>query len=110
MALTLEQQDAVGERWRNGEPVRVIARAVCCNREAVRRLLAVTGWIRPAARSRAPLRLALTEREEISRGLAPGAPLDAEDASTVGARHASLEESASYRSRAGPAAEHGLYP
>ena len=72
MALTLEQQDAVWERWGNGEPVRVIARAVCCNREAVRRLLAVAGGIRPAARSRAPLRLSLTEREEISRGLAAG--------------------------------------
>ncbi|MGP5253882.1 IS30 family transposase [Brachybacterium alimentarium] len=72
MVLSLEQQDAVWERWRAGEPVRVIARAVCCNREAVRRLLAVTGGIRPAARSRAPLRLSLTEREEISRGLAAG--------------------------------------
>lgn len=32
----------------------------------------MTGGIRPAARSRAPLRLSLTEREEISRGLAAG--------------------------------------
>ncbi|MCY1684030.1 IS30 family transposase [Kocuria sp. SL71] len=72
MVLTLEQQDAVWERWRAGEPVRVIARTVRCTREAVRRLLAVTGGIRPAARSRAPLRLSLAEREEISRGLAAG--------------------------------------
>nr|WP_311199894.1 IS30 family transposase [Brachybacterium paraconglomeratum] len=60
------------ERWRAGEPVRVIARAECCSREAVRRLLATTGGIRPAARSRASLRLSLAEREEISRGLAAG--------------------------------------
>ncbi|WP_446013692.1 IS30 family transposase [Brachybacterium paraconglomeratum] len=70
--LSLEQQDAVWERWRAGEPVRVIARAECCSREAVRRLLATTGGIRPAARSRASLRLSLAEREEISRGLAAG--------------------------------------
>ncbi|WAL39508.1 IS30 family transposase [Brevibacterium sp. BRM-1] len=72
MVLGLEQQDAVWERWRAGEPVRVIARAECCSREAVRRLLATTGGIRPAARSRASLRLSLAEREEISRGLAAG--------------------------------------
>lgn len=70
MALSLEQQDAVWERWRAGEPVRVIARAVCCSREAVRRLLAATGGIRPAVRTRASLRFSLAEREEISRGLA----------------------------------------
>lgn len=72
MALSFDQQDAVWERWRAGEPVRVIARAVRCSREAVRRLLATTGGIRPAIRSRAPLRLSLSEREEISRGLAAG--------------------------------------
>lgn len=89
--LSLEQQDAVWERWRAGEPVRVIARAECCSREAVRRLLATTGGIRPAARSRASLRLSLAEREEISRGLAAG-----DSARTVATR---LRRSASSVSR-----------
>lgn len=56
MALSIEQQDAVWDRWRAGEPIRVIARAVCC-RDAVRRFLAVSGGIRPAHRCRAALRL-----------------------------------------------------
>lgn len=70
MALDIEVQDAVWERWRAGEPMRVIARSVHCSREAVRRHLAKSGGIRPAPRRRAALRLSLAEREEISRGIA----------------------------------------
>ncbi len=71
-ALTLEQQDAIWDRWRAGEPARMIARAVRCGPAAVRRHLALTGGIRPLPRSRAALRLSLVEREEISRGIAAG--------------------------------------
>ncbi len=70
--LTLEQQEAIWDRWRAGEPARVIARMVRYGPAAVRRHLAVTGGIRPAPRRRALLRLSLTEREEISRGIAAG--------------------------------------
>jgi IS30 family transposase len=69
-ALTLEQQDAIWDRWRAGDPARMIARAVRCGPAAVRRHLALTGGIRPVPRRRANLRLSLAEREEISRGIA----------------------------------------
>lgn len=81
MALDIEVQDAVWERWRAGEPMRVIARSVHCSREAVHRHLAKSGGIRPAPRRRAALRLSLAEREEISRGLAAG-----DSARTIAAR------------------------
>lgn len=71
-ALTLEQQDAIWDRWGAGEPARMIARAVRCGPAVVRRHLALTGGIRPTPRHRAALRLSLTEREEISRGIAAG--------------------------------------
>ena len=71
-ALTLEQQDAIWDRWRAGDPARVIARAVHCGPAAVRRHLALTGGIRPVPRRRAALRLSLAEREEVSRGMAAG--------------------------------------
>lgn len=70
MVLSLELQDAVWERWRAGESARVIARALRCSREAVRRLLTASGGIQPAPRLRPDLRLSLAEREEISRGIA----------------------------------------
>ena len=40
--------------------------------ERVYRVLALNGGISPAARRRAPIALALEEREEISRGIAAG--------------------------------------
>lgn len=81
MALDIEVQDAVWERWRAGEPMRVITRSVHCSREAVSRHLAKSGGIRPAPRRRAALRLSLAEREEISRGIAA-----CESARTIAAR------------------------
>lgn len=91
MALSPKQQDAVWERWRAGDPARVIARALCCSREAVRRLLTASGGIRPTPPCRSTLRLSLAEREEISRGIAAG-----ESARIVAAR---LGRSASSVSR-----------
>lgn len=70
--LTLEQEDAIWDGWRAGEPARMIARAVRCGPAAVRRHLSLTGGIRPAPRKRASFRLSLAEREEISRGIAAG--------------------------------------
>lgn len=70
LALTLEQQDVIRDRWRDGEPARMTARAVRCGPAVVRRHLALTGGIRPAVRRGAGLRLSPAEREEISRGIA----------------------------------------
>ena len=61
------------ERWRAGQCVADIARALeRRNKSGVYRVLALNGGIAPAPRRRAPLRLRLEEREEISRGVAAG--------------------------------------
>lgn len=70
--LTVDESELVWERWRAGEPSRVIARRLRCSPARVRRHLALSGGIRPVTRRRSSLRLSLLEREEISRGIAAG--------------------------------------
>lgn len=89
-SLTLKQQEDIWERWRAGEPARLIARAIRCGPAMVRKHLAVTGGIRPVPRRRALLRLSIAEREEISRGLAVG-----ESARVIAARIARSPSSVS---------------
>jgi IS30 family transposase len=71
-ALSPAEVDEVWRRWRSGQAVKVLAREMRCNPSTVRDLLKRTGGIRPVPRCRWELRLALAEREEISRGLAAG--------------------------------------
>ena len=71
--FTPRQRAELWERWRNGQSVADIARALGRrNKSGVYRLLALDGGIAPNVRRRAPLALRLAEREEISRGLAAG--------------------------------------
>lgn len=71
--FTTRQKAELWERWRSGQCVADIARALRRrNKSGVYRLLAVNGGIVPNERCRAPLTLRLDEREEISRGLAAG--------------------------------------
>jgi IS30 family transposase len=70
--LSPVEVDEVWRRWRSGEAVKVLARAMRRNPSTVRDLLKRTGGIRPVPRCRPQLRLSTTEREEISRGLAAG--------------------------------------
>jgi IS30 family transposase len=56
-------------RWRNGESVSGIARALQRDVGSVHRVLARNGGITPASRTRSARALSLAEREEISRGL-----------------------------------------
>src|SRR5229473_1745206 len=71
--FTPKQRAEVWDRWRNGQCIADIARALeRRNKSGVYRVLALNGGITPAARGRAPLALALQEREEISRGIAAG--------------------------------------
>lgn len=46
--------------------------AVSCSTKSVQRFMARTGGIKPRVCERSPLRLSLTEREELSRGLLMG--------------------------------------
>ncbi|MES1939798.1 Fis family transcriptional regulator [Salinisphaera sp. T5B8] len=67
---TAAQRAEIWDRWQRGETLEQIARQLDGRRHAVKRLIAASGGIRPAARRRARHTLRLDEREEISRGLA----------------------------------------
>jgi len=72
VAFTNEQEDVLWERWRQGEPSRLITRALRTNPSAVRALLANHGGVRPPGRRRSDRHLTAAEREEVSRGIATG--------------------------------------
>jgi IS30 family transposase len=76
-ALSAEEIDEVWRRWRSGEAVKVLARAMRRHPSTVRDHLKRCGGVRPAPRRRWERRLSLVEREEISRGLAAGRSLRA---------------------------------
>jgi IS30 family transposase len=66
------QKALMWERWNKGESLQQIAQLFDRNHGSVRGILLQTGGIRPAKRSRSPLALSLSEREEISRCLVAG--------------------------------------
>src|SRR5437016_10274819 len=71
--FTPKQKAELWDRWRNGQRIADIARALeRRNKSGVYRVLALNGGIAPAPRRRAPIALRLEEREEISRGIAAG--------------------------------------
>ena len=71
--FTPKQKAELWERWKSGQCVADIARALeRRNKSGVYRVLALNGGIAPALRQRAPLSLRLEEREDISRGIAAG--------------------------------------
>src|SRR6202142_3488022 len=71
--FTPKQKADLWERWRNGQCVADIARALDRrNKSGVYRVLALNGGIAPAPRRRAAVGLRFEEREEISRGIAAG--------------------------------------
>ena len=74
--FTPQQKAELWERWKSGQCVADIARALeRRNKSGVYRLLALNGGIAPAPRRRALVTLRLSEREEISRGIAAGRPI-----------------------------------
>ena len=71
--FTPNQKAELWDRWKNGQCVADIARGLeRRNKSGVYRVLTLNGGIAPAERRRAPVALALEEREEISRGIAAG--------------------------------------
>jgi len=68
---TAERAD-IWARWRRGEPLRGIARALARRPGAIWCVVKPCGGIAPRPRRRAARALTQTEREEISRGLAQG--------------------------------------
>src|SRR5688572_29782532 len=65
-------EDELWQRWREGDSVRLIARALGCPPSRVNAHLGRTGGIRPPTRRRAGDHLTVVEREEVSRGIASG--------------------------------------
>ena len=70
--LSEAEKQAIWEHVRAGHSFRVIARTLGRAHASIREHVASTGGVRPPARCRRPEQLSLTEREEISRGLAAG--------------------------------------
>jgi len=67
--LSAAEQQELWQRWRHGESLSAIARALDRRATVVRRVVAGTGGFAPVARRRSPRVLALAEREEISRAM-----------------------------------------
>src|SRR5664279_2127955 len=71
--FTPKQKAELWERWKSGQCVADIARALDRrNKSGIYRVLALNGGIAPDPRRRAAVALRLEEREEISRGIAAG--------------------------------------
>jgi transposase, IS30 family len=70
--LTPQQHRELWDRWKAGESVSDIGRALGRVRSGIHRWLASCGGIAPAARRRSPRSLSIAEREAISRGLSIG--------------------------------------
>jgi IS30 family transposase len=73
--LTAAQRTELWRRWRQGESLNAIGRALGRIPKVVRYVVAGAGGVPPVPRQRAPQALTLPERETISRGLASGTSL-----------------------------------
>lgn len=67
---TDKQKAFMWDRWKEGDSMNEIAALFDRNHTTVQNIFSSVGGIRPAPRKRSSLALTLTEREEISRGLA----------------------------------------
>jgi IS30 family transposase len=70
--MTVSEKAAIGERWKRGESLSEIGRAIGRIPGAVFHVVGARGGVPPAPRSRSSRALTVGEREEISRGLAMG--------------------------------------
>jgi hypothetical protein len=70
--LSAEQRTDMWRRWKAGESLHEIGRALGKGHGSIRFLLTQRGGIVPTARRRSLGTLTLAEREDISRGIASG--------------------------------------
>lgn len=70
--ITDAQREELWRRYKAGETILGIGRAISQRQASIHRVLQATGGIAPALRSRSSRVLSLSEREEISRGICAG--------------------------------------
>jgi len=70
--LTAQQKQELWDRWKKGQSLSEIGRALGKHAGSICRMLAIHGGIAPSKRSRSARVLSNAEREEISRGLSGG--------------------------------------
>ena len=75
--LSHADRQEIERRIRAGETFETTAAAVGCSTKSIQRFLALTGGIKQRSKERSPLRVSLSEREEISLGLTSGESLRA---------------------------------
>jgi len=73
--LTSAQKRELWERWKKGQSLSEIGRALGKHAGSISGMLAIHGGIAPPRRTRSPRVLTFDEREEVSRGLAAGRSL-----------------------------------
>src|ERR1700757_2191134 len=73
--LSAMQRVEVWRRWKAGESLHAIGRALGKNNVVIHLLLKRHGGIAPPIRRRSSSSLTLAEREDISRGIACGSPV-----------------------------------
>lgn len=69
---TAEQRAVMWDCYKRGESIHTIAKLINRGHSSIQGILAKTGGIRPPDCKRAKQALSLSEREEVSRGLADG--------------------------------------
>jgi len=70
--LSVAQRAEFWQRWKAGQSMSDIGRALDRDRSAIHYVARCHGGIAPQTRRRSPLALTLVEREDISRGIAVG--------------------------------------
>ncbi len=70
--LSYSQKQDLWTRWKQGQPMSEIARALEKNHGSIHYAVSLHGGIVPVERRRSRLALSLPEREETSRGIAAG--------------------------------------
>jgi DNA-binding CsgD family transcriptional regulator len=70
--LSVQEQEELWSRWRNGESLRLIARRMGKRGPSVRAFVLQSGGVQQPSRRRPARSLSAAEREEISRDLAAG--------------------------------------
>jgi IS30 family transposase len=73
--LSSLQKAELWQRWKSGQSLSDIGKALGKHAGSVHGVLSANGGILPATRCRSPRALSLAEREEISRGIAAGASM-----------------------------------